>query len=1081
LADHGNSNVEDEPIKGQDTDGSEKLASKENNSDSHRLNERLKELNCLYGISIILENDTVPLDEALQKVVEMIPKAWQYPDISRARITIGEKTFQSEGFLKSKWTQEEHIKLDRDENGKLEIVYIQKMPEEDEGPFLSEERSLIKDLAGRLGKFISLRMAQEELRQFRETLEKQSTEISQRMNTISNGRSDWQVIVDFIFNTDPQLLLRMTRKMMQHLHRSRKENVEKLLSDLSRKRDVEDMEMDMCWINMPNPRCTPEHIKNVQEGVFDLASKTLPPEEISDLLRLWIRQDKARPLLLAAKSPSCSLVEITDRLNQYQKMLKDDLVLAREDELYIRSAMIRRFFTDRPEFIQIAKEYVQISDFVDLVKRVIGPAQGTGKLGGKAAGVFLAEKILKRDGRGGKRKERFEEISFPHTWYVTTDTMNEFLRYNALEEAHHIKYRDPDDIKHEQPFLLQVFKNAEFPSEIVEGFKKVLMAVGDRPIIVRSSTLLEDSLGAAFSGKYKSLFLANSGDLEDRLRHLQDAISEVYASMFGPDPIGYRRERGLLDVREEMGIMIQEVVGSKVGPYFFPSFAGVAFSNNEFRWSPRIRREDGVVRMVAGLGTRAVDRVVDDYPVLISPNRPDIRVNTMIDETVQYSQREMDVINRELGKVESVPLKMLFKNWGNDYPFLNRVVSIYRDGALISPTGMILDPSGEDLVVTFAGVVERTPFIKLMNNILRTLKDALKTPVDVEFAQDGKDLFFLQCRPQSQAEAVVRVPIPSNIPKKRQVFSADRYVNTGVVENVEHLIYVDPKGYESLPGREDMLRVASAIGEINGTLPKRKFIMIGPGRWGSRGDIKLGVPVTYSDINNTALLVEFARKRKGYVPELSFGTHFFQDLVEAGIHYLPLYPDNPGTVFNESVFLGLPNRLMEVVPKYKDLENVIKLARCDDFGSGFTLRVVMDGDTDNALGYLEPPGHWYWRLMKAEELAKKLDPEAFGVTALYVFGSTKNGTAGPRSDIDLLVHFTGSETQRDRLLGWFQERDRELVAELEKKTGENVDGLLDVHFVNDVEIKNRSSWAVHVDSPTDGAKKLTLGSREKLE
>ena len=131
---------------------------------------------------------------------------------------------------------------------------------------------------------------------------------------------------------------------------------------------------------------------------------------------------------------------------------------------------------------------------------------------------------------------------------------------------------------------------------------------------MRSSSLLEDRTGAAFSGKYKSLFLGNQGTKQERLAALMDAIAEVYASVFGPDPIEYRAERGLLDVHEEMGILIQEVVGQRAGRYFLPAWSGVAFSNNEFRWSPRIRREDGLIRLVPGLGTRAVDRVGDDYP-----------------------------------------------------------------------------------------------------------------------------------------------------------------------------------------------------------------------------------------------------------------------------------------------------------------------------------------------------------------------------------------------------------------------------------------------------------------------------------
>ncbi len=202
----------------------------------------------------------------------------------------------------------------------------------------------------------------------------------------------------------------------------------------------------------------------------------------------------------------------------------------------------------------------------------------------------------------------------PRAWYVASDAVRGFVRHNNLEEVYEQKYKEIDQVRLEYPQLVQVFKNSEFPPELVKGLSLVLDDLHDTPIIVRSSSLLEDRFGAAFSGKYKSLFLANQGTKRERLNALMDAIAEVYASIHGPDPIQYRAERGLLDFQEEMGIMIQEVVGARVCRYFFPAYAGVALSRNEFRWSPRIQREDGLIRMVPGLGTRAVDRVREDYP-----------------------------------------------------------------------------------------------------------------------------------------------------------------------------------------------------------------------------------------------------------------------------------------------------------------------------------------------------------------------------------------------------------------------------------------------------------------------------------
>ena len=161
----------------------------------------------------------------------------------------------------------------------------------------------------------------------------------------------------------------------------------------------------------------------------------------------------------------------------------------------------------------------------------------------------------------------------------------------------------------------------------------------------------------AFSGKYRSLFLANTGTREERLEALIDAVCEVYASVFGPDPIQYRAERGLLDFVEEMGIIIQKVVGRQVGKYFFPAFAGVAFSNNEFRWSPRLRREDGIVRMVTGLGTRAVDRMGDDFPFMMSPGQPNLRVNVTPDQVAHYAQSPWTSSTWRPGRFETLEVR----------------------------------------------------------------------------------------------------------------------------------------------------------------------------------------------------------------------------------------------------------------------------------------------------------------------------------------------------------------------------------------------------------------------------------------
>ena len=201
-----------------------------------------------------------------------------------------------------------------------------------------------------------------------------------------------------------------------------------------------------------------------------------------------------------------------------------------------------------------------------------------------------------------------------------------------------------------------------------------------------------------------------------------DAVAEVYASIFGPDPTEYRAERGLLDVHEEMGIMIQEVVGQTVGKYFLPACSGVAFSNNEFRWSARISRGDGLVRLVPGLGTRAVDRVNDDYPVLIAPGQPNLRVNVTVEEVLKYSPKRVDVINLESNAFETVDSLELLRYCGARYPQIRHFVSLIEHDRIEQLVGPIPDFSTRDVVFSFEGLVRKTPFVARIRELLTLLQ-----------------------------------------------------------------------------------------------------------------------------------------------------------------------------------------------------------------------------------------------------------------------------------------------------------------------------------------------------------------------
>jgi len=196
------------------------------------------------------------------------------------------------------------------------------------------------------------------------------------------------------------------------------------------------------------------------------------------------------------------------------------------------------------------------------------------------------------------------------------------------------------------------------------------------------------------------------------------------------------------------------------------------------------------------------------------------------------------------------------------------------------------------------------------------------------------------------------VPVPTGVPADRRLFSATRYRSNAQVHGIRFIVYFDPLEYAQLSSRAEMIAVGEAVRRLNAILPRRSFILMGPGRWGSRGDVTLGVRVTYADICNTLMLVEIARQKGNYVPDLSFGTHFFQDLVESKIRYLALYPDEDGVVFNEAFFRRSPNALPALIPDLAHLQHVVRVIDVDEAASGCEATVIMDAEEGEALGFL---------------------------------------------------------------------------------------------------------------------------------
>jgi pyruvate,water dikinase len=1042
------------------------------------LRERAKELECLYRIEELLSKPDADLASVCDGIIKAIPPAWQHPDICRVQISIDDTNYTSPDFEESPWVQRAAITVSEEHVGWISVYYSKEMPPKDDGPFLRGETKLLETIAERMGSFIGY----QRIRQlFHER--KGSTEGLQHDN-------EWKILLELLRKTDRILFLRISQKMLNYLCWTGISEGQRLVQYYAP--DTQESEDELLAdSNKPFHKTAPLLPNDfLSDETFKIAADHLTPEEILSFIQRWIQQDKLSFLLKAVVNLNTPIIEVVDAISRYHRMAEDGSEIPSPTKDSVLGTLIRRFFSEQLDYINIAKKYIEVSDFYDLLGKVIFAPESSGRLGGKSAGLFLASQILRRCCQD---KEHLGDFKVPKTWYITSDAIITFVNVNNFEEVIEQKYKAIPQVRVEYPNIVQTFKNATFPAEIVQGLSMALDDFGDKPLIVRSSSLLEDRTGAAFSGKYKSLFLANQGTKEERLSALLDAIAEVYASVFGPDPIEYRAERGLLDFHEEMGILIQEVVGQKVGKYYLPAYAGVAFSKNEFRWSPRIKREDGLVRIVPGLGTRAVDRLSDDYPVLVSPGQPGLRVNVTAEEVSRYSPKKIDVIDLETNSFETIEISKLLEECDLEYPAFNDVMSILKDQHIQAPTGLNLDLDPKDLVVTFDGLFTRTPFLARVQQILKTLEEKLDTPVDIEFASDGKDFYLLQCRPQSHSEENAPAIIPHDIPLERIVFTASRFVSNGRVPEITHIVYVDPERYSQITDRATLLAVGTVVGKLNMLLPKRRFVLMGPGRWGSRGDIKLGVAVTYSEINNTAVLIEIARKSGNYVPDLSFGTHFFQDLVEAGIRYLPLYPDDRGTIFNENFLSRSPNLLPEILPEFSYLMDTIRLIDIPSITDGRILQILMNADLGEAVGILAQPrtdadlpepvkkysetqseSFWHWRLRMAEHIASQLDPERFGVKGIYLFGSTKSGTAGPSSDIDLLVHFAGNDRQLEMLKTWFEGWSLSLAEMNFLQSGCRKDGILDVYYVTDDDIERKTSYALKIGAITDPARRLAM-------
>ena len=582
-----------------------------------------------------------------------------------------------------------------------------------------------------------------------------------------------------------------------------------------------------------------------------------------------------------------------------------------------------------PGMLKLVSRYLNLEDVLNIWRRMIG----SGLVGGKTVGMLVARSILKR------HSPRFAELLEEHdSFYVGSDVFYTYLVRNGVWWLRQ-KQRNPQTFLEGAVQARQRILTGQFPDHILEQFEQMLDYFGQSPIIVRSSSLLEDNFGNSFAGKYESVFCPNQGPRERRLEDFLSAVRTIYASTMSEKALRYREQRELLNRDEQMALLVMRVSGAMHGRCYYPQAAGVGFSFNPYVWNEDIDPKAGVLRLVFGLGTRAVERADDDYTRLVALNAPQKRPESNFEEVRQYAQRRVDYLDLQanrlmsghfldvIGESTDVPVEMFASVDESSDPAIPRIGKVW--------------------VPTFDRLLSGTDFVKDMREVLHVLQEAYDYPVDVEFTLNFVDdnsykIHVVQCRPLAVKGTETPRPVEVTISKADTIIEAGgAVIGHSRHVRIDRFVYVVPSLYSRLP-LQDRYEVAQLIGEINRVpeAPVPKCVMLlGPGRWGTR-DPFLGIPATFAEISRVSILCEIVAMHENLVPDVSLGTHFLNELVETDMLYLALFPQRGSNYLRTEWFENLPNRLLQLVPRAVRWVDAVKVVEA----SGATGNVFLSAD-----------------------------------------------------------------------------------------------------------------------------------------
>lgn len=513
---------------------------------------------------------------------------------------------------------------------------------------------------------------------------------------------------------------------------------------------------------------------------------------------------------------------------------------------------------------------------------------GQGSLGGKGRGLAFIDSIIKKypicDNFGGAT------LSIPRAIVLCTDIFDEFMEENNLYPT------ALSDIPDEQ--ILSAFLEANLPRYLKEDFF-ALFEVVDKPLAIRSSSLLEDSHYQPFAGIYSTYMIPRLNDKYEMMRLLCDAIKSVYASVFFADSKAYMTATSNLIDQEKMAIIIQEVVGEEHDGCYYPSFSGVGRSLNYYPINDE-QPEDGVAEIAVGLGKYIVD---GGLALRFSPRHPDKVLQTstldlaLRDTQTQFYALDMSDMTDKFSTNDGDNIKHIRIQDAAKNGSLKYMVSTY------DPQDQIIrdsDYGAGRKVVTFANVLSHKvfPLAEVVDFMLSEGEREMRRPVEIEFAGniningDSKgSVYWLQIRPIVDRKEMLDEKIMET-DNNDLILKSNTALGHGTMDNVRDVVYVKTKNFSSSNNQ----LIAREIEKINRTFTEKGdgYILIGPGRWGS-SDPSLGIPVKWPHISSARLITEASLPN--YRIEPSQGTHFFQNLTSFGVGYFTI-----DTRDNDSVY-----------------------------------------------------------------------------------------------------------------------------------------------------------------------------------